>query len=221
MKFREIALTIGLCTAVAAGVSAPAEAAAPAPVAVTVAQAGPLPIPTTLLSSDKFWPYATNGSIPICVAVGDAYAPIAKMAQAWNNATNSLALSARANCITAGYTPSLRMTIDTYSAQDGQCTKLTNTYISQADSFHRWTGNPLNVVGWVNTYYEGCYSTSLLRDKWTAIAIGQVLGAKILYGQQWAGRGMGANSPLYGPSRNTDGATIDNLYYEFYEGIYG
>lgn len=184
-------------------------------------QAGPLPIPQSLLTSDKFWPYAHNGRIPICVAVGDSVQPIAKMAQAWNNATHTLALQASANCITAGYTPSLRMTIDTYSAADGRCSKLTNTYISQADSFHRWTGNPANVVGWVNRYYEGCWSTSLLRDKWTAIVIGQILGAKQLNGSQYAGRGMSVTSALYGPSANTDGDSIDALYDEFYEGIYG
>ena len=180
-----------------------------------------LPIPQNLLSSDKFWPYATSGSVWICVAVGDTVAPIAKMAQAWNNATSTLSLDASPNCIAEGYAPSKRMTVDTYSAADGNCVKLTNTYISQADSFHRWTGNPLNVVAWVNRYYSGCWGTSLLRDKWTGIAIGEALGANTLYGDAYAGRGMSATSALYGPSRNTDGLTIDYLYWNMYEGIYG
>lgn len=183
--------------------------------------AGPLPIPESLLTSDKFWPYATNGQVRICVAVGDTVAPIGKMAQAWNNATGTLALDASPNCIADGYAPSLRMTIDTYSAPDGLCTKLTNTYIAQADSFHRWTGNPANVVGWVNRYYSSCWGSSLLRDKWTAVAIGRVLGARQLAGTAYNGRGMSSSSQLYGPSASTDGVSIDNLYNEFYEGIYG
>jgi hypothetical protein len=153
---------------------------------------GPNPIPQTYLSSYKFWPYATYMPLSVCVAVGDTVAPIAHM----------------------------RMTIDTYSAADGQCVKLSNTYYATADSYRRWTGSPANVVGWVNRYYEGCWSTALLRQKWTAIAIGEVLGANLLSGSSYAGRGMSATSGLYGPSRNTDGVTMDDLYLGLYEGIY-
>lgn len=182
---------------------------------------GPIPIPTATLTSAKFYPMSPNTDI--CVAVGDTTIPIGSMAQAWNNATGHvLRLNAEGNCVTAGYTPSRRMTIDTYSAADGKCVKFTNvspypTYFTYGDSYTLWTNNP---VGFVNTFYASCYGTTLLRQKYTAIAEGFLLGARILSGPSWNGRGMSTTSQLYGPSANTDGADVGNLYNNFYTGIY-
>lgn len=194
----------------------------------TPAQAqGPIPIPTATLTSVKFYPVATN--VDLCVAVGDNTIPIGAMAQAWNNAAGSLKLNAAGNCLTErqingtiGYPPSRRMTIDTYSAADGNCVKFTNvspypTYFTYADSFTWWTNNP---VGYVNTFYATCYGTALLRQKFTAIAEGFLLGARILSGPSWNGRGMSTTSQLYGPSASTDGVDVGNLYNDFYHGIH-
>lgn len=214
MKYRIAVLLAALCTVLGLTFSA-----APAQARL---DAGPLPIPQSLLTSYKFWPYAgaRSGGVQVCVAVGDTVAPIGAMAQAWNNATFGLALDASNNCVTDGYSPSLRMTIDTYSAADGTCYKLTNVgggFYASADSFRRWTSNP---VGLVNRYYEGCWSTALLRQKWTAIVIGRLLGAAELHGSQYDGRGMSVTSAVYGPSANTDGQTVTDLYYPSYYGIY-
>jgi hypothetical protein len=154
------------------------------------------------------------------VAVGDTTIPIAQAAQAWNNASVGVALNAESNCVTAGYTPSTRMTIDTYSSADGRCTKITNQYYATADTFRRWTGDPANVVGWVNRYYEGCYSTSNARAKSTSIVIGAVLGLKTLSGSTWASRVMSLNSGVYWPSASTDGPALSYLYEPRYFGWY-
>ena len=93
--------------------------AAPA-VAPMVATSGNIPLNSTIFTGYKFWPYAP---LDVCVALGatPAQLPIGAQAQAWNNATYNLRLNAEANCVTAGYSPSTRMTIDSYSAADGSC----------------------------------------------------------------------------------------------------
>lgn len=183
----------------------------------TAHAAGSEPLPSSIYTGYKFWPYAVAD---ICVAVGDTTIPIGVAAQAWNNASSGVALNAESNCATAGYPPSRRMTIDTYSAADGRCTKLTNTYYSTADTFRRWTGDPANVVGWVNRYYEGCYSTSTARAKNTSIAIGAALGMATLSGSTWASRVMSLNSAVYYPSASTDGPSLTYLYQPRYFGWY-
>lgn len=178
-----------------------------------------LPLPSTL-SSYKFWPMFEDQKL-ICVAVGDTVIPIAAAAQSWNNATGGATrLDASANCLVDGYPPSRRMTIDTYSAADGQCYKLTNQNYVTDDTWRWWTGDPLNVVGWVNRYYEGCWSTSALRTKWTSLVIGRVLGANALSGSTWASRVMSTTSAVIWPSASTDGNDVGNLYLGVYYGRY-
>jgi hypothetical protein len=178
------------------------------------------PLPSTL-SSYKFWPMYTGVPNLTCVAVGDTVIPIGVAAQAWNNATGGATqLDASPNCIAEGYPPSRRMTIDTYSAADGRCYKLTNTYYTTADTWRWWTGNPLNVVGWVNRYYEGCWSTANLRAKWTSLVIGRILGANELSGSTWASRVMSTTSAVIYPSASTDGYDVGNLYLGVYYGRY-
>lgn len=189
---------------------------------------GSIPIPTATLTSAKFWPVAPRADI--CVAVGATSIPIGASAQLWNNATfGALGLNAAGNCTTErdasghyGYPPSRRMTIDTYSAADGRCVKFTNvspypTYFAYNDTYTQWTNNP---VGWVNTYYASCVGSSLLRQKMTSIAIGFLLGARILSGPSWDGRGMSLTSEIYGPSANTDGNDVGKLYNDYFWGIY-
>lgn len=184
----------------------------------TANAAGTEPLPSSIYTGYKFWPYATAN---ICVAVGDTTIPIGVAAQAWNNASVGVALNAENNCITApGYSPSTRMTIDTYSAADGRCTKITNQYYSAADTFRRWTGSPENVVGWVNTYYWSCYGTANNRAKSTSTAIGAVLGLATLSGSTWASRVMSLTSAVYYPSASTDGAALSQLYEPRYFGWY-
>lgn len=179
--------------------------------------AGSEPLPSSIYTGYKFWPYATAW---ICVAVGDTTIPIAQAAQAWNNASSGVALDASSNCIADGYSPSTRMTIDTYSAADGRCHKITNQYYAAGDTFRRWTGSPANVVGWVNRYYEGCYGTANERAKSTSTVIGAVLGLKTLSGSTWASRVMSLNSAVVWPSASTDGAALTALYEPRYFGWY-
>lgn len=179
------------------------------------------PLPSSVFTSYKFWPYTVAH---ICVAVGDTTIPIGAMAQAWNNASPyGISLTASNNCVNSGYTPSTRMTIDTYSAADGRCYKLTNvdypswTTSVSSNGFRLWTNNP---VGWVNRYYEGCWGTALLRQKWTALVEGRILGMKELTGSTWASRVMSTTSAVYAPSASTDGPAISDLYNGQYLGWY-
>ena len=183
-------------------------------VAPMVATSGNIPLNSTIFTGYKFWPYAP---LDVCVALGatPAQLPIGAQAQAWNNATYNLRLNAEANCVTAGYSPSTRMTIDSYSAADGSCWKYTNTSYATADTFRRWTNNP---VGWVNLYYEGC---QVNKYKWTAFVIGHLLGLQHLSGQTWSSRVMSlSTSTTQYPSASTDGPAVDGLYAPDYFGWY-
>lgn len=208
---RKILAALIAALVIAVGFSSPASAA------------GPNPIPQATLSSYKFWPFAPN--VDLCVAVGDTVIPIGVSAQSWNNATGgATGLNAANNCTTErqqdgtiGYPPSRRMTIDTYSAADGKCWNITNTVYATADTYRRWTNNP---VGWVNRYYEGCYSTPELRAKWTSIVIGMLLGANQLHGSGWDSRVMSTTSGVNYPSASTDGSDMRMNYYGYFYGIY-
>lgn len=207
---RKIIAGLVLALAFLIGATAPANAGwdwkPTAPVSVT---AGSEPLPSSIYTGNKFWPYAMAD---ICVAVGDTTIPIGVAAQAWNNASAGVALNAEANCVTAGYTPSTRMTIDTYSAADGRCHKITNAYKAAGDTFDRWTGSPANVVGLVNRYYSSCYGSANARAKSTSTIIGAILGLKTLAGSTWASRVMSLTSAVYYPSASTDGPALTDLY---------
>lgn len=174
--------------------------------------AGSEPLPSSIYTGKKFWPYATAN---ICVAVGDTTIPIGVAAQAWNNASAGVALNAENNCVTAGYSPSTRMTIDTYSAADGRCHKITNSSYAVGDTYERWTNNP---IGWVNTYYSSCYGSANARAKSTSTIIGAILGLKTLSGSTWASRVMSLNSAVIYPSATTDGPALTDLYAPRYFG---
>lgn len=107
----------------------------------------------------------------VCVANGSNFLPIGVAAQSWNNQTDLLTLQASNNCVNAGYTPSRRMTITTYSATDGKCFKVTNT---EHDSLGRWTNNP---IGWININPSySCTTTDTAVAHYTTQVIGYIMG---------------------------------------------
>lgn len=109
------------------------------------------------------------------------------------------------------------MTVDSYSAADGQCYRLSNMgvgYYAEADTFRRWTKNP---IGEVNLYYEGCHEN---KAKWTSYVIGRMMGAAGLTGSTWANRVMSRTSGVQYPSATTDGPALTGLYRPQYWGLY-
>lgn len=177
-------------------------------------------VPTNILTSYKFWPYDPAW---VCVANGDNGIPIAQAAQAWNNASSGLYLDYSSNCVVDGYTPSTRMTIDTYNAADGNCVKVTNdSYAVGSDGFRRYTNNP---VGWVNTNAaQGCTSTAFRRAHWTSYAIGRIIGLvghRDVNDTTWDSRVMAYRTQdTIAWAESYSGSAISGLYQGAYVGIY-
>lgn len=109
----------------------------------------------------------------ICMADGDPTANVTEAAQQWNlkfQAVNdgsvTFGITAKNNCVTAGYPPSRRFTIDTaYLPSDSACVRF---YNQERDQYGRWTNNPYAIVntacGYTTHYISG--------------AIGQIIGAR-------------------------------------------
>jgi hypothetical protein len=130
------------------------------------------------LNSFKFW------SPSICMAIGDTGLNAAPLAQAWNSQTpGQLAITASNNCVTAGYPPSRRFTIDAYNGATSKCLILTdrsgNAFDPAGDataSGGHWVYND-NPMIWVN---RNCYGTLAARDHYASAGIGQILGLATL-----------------------------------------
>lgn len=183
-------------------------------------QSGCTVAPTNILTSYKFWPYDPAW---VCVANGDNGIPIAQAAQAWNNASAGLYLDYSSNCVTDGYTPSTRMTIDTYNAADGNCVKVTNdAYAVGSDGFRRYTNNP---IGWVNVNAaQGCTSTAFRRAHWTSYAIGRIIGLvghRDVNDTTWDSRVMAYRTQdTIAWAEPYSGSAITHMYQGDYIGIY-
>lgn len=181
-------------------------------------QSGCQVAPYSIYNQYKFWPYDPAW---VCVANGDNGIPIGQAAQAWNNASAGLYLDYSSNCVTDGYTPSTRMTIDTYNAVDGVCVKFTNmTYALGSDGFRRYTNNP---VGWVNMNpTQGCGSTAFRRAHWTSVAIGFIAGLTLHHDNTttWDSRVMAyrTQDTVAWPPASTDGPSMTGLYTGDYVG---
>jgi hypothetical protein len=206
----------------------PAEAAAPVQTAPQVAANAQGLCYPTLESGCKVAPYpifnqfkwTTNFEYdvrPVCIAdgIGQPTAwPVATAAQSWNNATSFIAINVKANCVTAGYGAGRRATVDTYSALDGRCYKITRgDYTTNGTlGFYVYTENPIMWVQ-VNTAYN-CNSTGFRRTHWLAVAIGEVLGLGSLPSTSaYASRLMSPQTQdtLAGPS-SSDAGSLNGLY---------
>lgn len=171
------------------------------------------------ISGKKFW----TGSV--CMAVGDTTIDAPYIAQLWNNATPGtiMGITASNNCVTAGYTPSTRFTIDTYSANDGTCGYLANpdgskpVSASLYNGIWRYTNNP---VVWVNKY-GGCWSNSSRRAHAVSMMIGFVMGLEPLNSSGYNSRVMNQTAWSYDnvPYPETySGTLLGNLYAGEYGG---
>lgn len=149
---------------------------------VTTATANESSLPA-VYNGKKFW------SGELCVAIGDLDAPIAYAAQQVNLKTSELAINARNNCVTSGYPPSRRFTVDTaYSPYSSECVLFGNTSTTYSNGFNLWTNNP---IAFINTSAAAeCWNTTAQRQHYTSQAIVYLLGLQKLNSSGWNSRVM-------------------------------
>jgi hypothetical protein len=122
----------------------------------------------------RFW------SGKICVdgsAINGRNWRVGYIAQQWNLRvadTNVLALDYADDCVAAGYPPSRRMVIGTFSNPNyGECLLPTNKATDEHNGMSRWTKGP---GMYINVGISGCFSTQNRRDHNVSSAIGWLLG---------------------------------------------
>jgi len=143
----------------------------------------------------KFW----TGSICIDGSGinSDRYL-VAYLAQQWNLRVNNpdyLSLQYEDDCAAAGYPPSRRMVVGAYNnPNDPYCTTPVNQQYADYGGFHRWTNGPgvyLN-IGQLN-----CVSSQNRRSHLVSMAIGNVLGLKLLNSAGYNSRVMNQTAYSY------------------------
>ena len=205
--FIAMVMAIAILFAGVATSVAPAQATS---AAVTQATAQPADI-----NGYKFW------SPSICVdgsAINGSYYRVAYIAQQWNiRAQGALALDYENDCAAAGYPPSRRMVIGTYTnATDGKCLTITNAGTAGYNGFARWTDGP---GAYINLYGSNCVYNQTFRDHVVSNAIGYLLGLQVLNSSGYNSRVMNStawswsNVPL--PDINS-GDTLFNIYSNVY-----
>ena len=130
------------------------------------------------LNSFKFW------SPVLCMAIGDFDIEAPELAQAWNvQSGHVLKITARNNCVTAGYPPSRRFTIDTYSGSTSRCFVVTDKNTQTLDfgtdvvangGTWQYVDTPILYVN------RNCYNTFAARRHYTSAGIGSILGLATL-----------------------------------------
>lgn len=142
---------------------------------------------SALPASANDWPYLNGRRFVqpfICMSIGDTGLNAPTLAQAWNNQTTGyLAITASNNCVTAGYPPSRRFTIEAYNGSTSRCTILTDKNGDEwnpagdgtaIDGFWVYNDNP---IMWIN---RNCWTSSASQRHWTSAGIGSILGLEYL-----------------------------------------
>lgn len=181
----------------------------------TVSQSATVAIPADA-SGYKFW------SPDICVdgsAINGSYYRVAYLAQQWNiKSGNNVHLNYEDDCAAAGYPPSRRMVVGTFSSDTiGNCLTQTNYQTEGYHGFARWTNGP---GVYINIGSGGaCVQNQNYRDHIVSAAIGWLLGLKPLNSAGYNSRVMNNttwsfnNVPL--PDLNS-GSTLANIYTNVY-----
>lgn len=140
---------------------------------------------------------AINGrkfaSTAVCVdgsAINGQYWRVAYIAQQWNlkAGTDVLKLDYEDDCAAAGYPPSRRMVIGTFSNVSEQgCIYLVNQQTSKYNGFDRWTNGP---GAYINLAHIDCNNGQNSRDHWVSLAIGWHLGLLAHDSAGWNSRVM-------------------------------
>ena len=180
-------------------------------VAVTTASAVPANASCgPVVRNVKFW------TDSVCMAIGDTGIEAPYLAQQWNN-RGGVRIQAANNCVTAGYPPSRRFTIDTYYEHQGSCWKIlgpngASPSLDAEGNWWRYTNNP---VVWVNDYcLPGTVGATQRRHNVSA-AIGSVMGLSALNSSGYNSRvmNMTAWSQLNVPVADVySGALLEMVY---------
>lgn len=120
----------------------------------------------------------------LCMSIGDNGINAPALAQQWNNQTTGyLSITASANCVTAGFPPSRRFTIEAYNGATSRCHILTDkngdAFAHGADStaiggYWNYNDNP---IIWNN---RNCWGTLAAMYHWVSASIGSILGLEQL-----------------------------------------
>lgn len=171
-------------------------------IGVTPARAADNP----LLRYRRFWDYH------LCMAIGDTGLRAPELAQRWN-VVGGMEINARGNCVTAGYPPSRRFTIDTYSGSVDTCWRITSPDGWDFPEYS-WNGNMAryvnNPVLRMNVNCFGAY-----RDHYVSAGIGSILGLAALNSTGYNSRVMNftAWSIINVPQADVySGALMEDLY---------
>ena len=166
----------------------------------------------------RFW----TGSI--CVdgsAINGPYYRVAYIAQQWNlrvGNTSVLALDYEDDCAAAGYPPSRRMVIGSFSNGNQQgCFLATNQGSSPYNGMNRWTQGPGIYINFAET---GCINSQVRRDHTVSIAIGTALGLRIMNSTGYNSRVMNTTDFSWDNVPLPDAASGQRLW-EIYTGVYG
>lgn len=177
-------------------------------VALITASAVPAAASCGYTTGIRFWDYH------LCMAIGDTTIEAPQMAQQWN-LKGGMAIQAANNCVTAGYPPSRRFTIETYYSSGSECWKVTGPNGAQPGltahgSWWWYTDNPMI---WVDL---GCMGSNLnVRRHIVSAAIGSLLGLHSMNSSGMNSRvmNMTAWSQLNVPTADIySGALMEDVY---------
>lgn len=143
------------------------------------------------INGAKFYTGTGGSPAGICVGPGQGITSayrVAYIAQKWNNVigTDVVALNYEANCAAAGYPPSRRMVIGTYSGS-GSCAVMTNDDYVEHNGFAWWTNGPGE---YIQSTFLTCSGSQARRDHQVSLAIGWLLGLEIHNSSAWNSRVM-------------------------------
>lgn len=164
----------------------------------------------------RFWTGA------VCVDGSGINGPnyrVAYIAQQWNLKVNhtAFALNYEDDCAAAGYPPSRRFVVGTYSnPSDIDCLTATNTASSYYNGMYRWTSGP---GIYINAALTGCVGSQAYRDHEVSSAIGFAMGLKTLQGNGWDSRVMcSCNRGIIDLPDPYSAARLRQIYYGTYGG---
>ena len=183
-------------------------------VAVTTASAVPANAACAPVDSKKFWTHR------VCMAVGDTTIEAPYLAQQIN-IKGGMQIQAANNCVSLGYTPSRRFTIDLYYDSSGPCWTVLgpNGGIVQVDSPTNgagpWWNYVNNPVLWVNERCLPGHPGSTQARHNVSAAIVNLLGVGVTNSSGWNSRihNMTAWSQLNVPVADSNtGDLLESIY---------
>jgi hypothetical protein len=157
-----------------------------------------------LVDSRKFW------TSSVCMAIGDTGIEAPYLAQQWNIRAG-WRIQAANNCVTAGYPPSRRFTIDTYYSANGPCWYILGPN-GGTGPWWNYTNNP---VLWMNLRCMAGYPGSIQARHYVSAGIGNIMGMGVLGSSGYNSRVMNMTdwSVLNVPVATTYDGSVGEMIY--------